>query len=455
MFQYPWVLLDATCRAGGFSVRMGTAWGEIGDGRLLVEGFGRDRQPPSDPFRRDRDGNLIEWSDTQIVVRTSRQNFTPVYSWVDGRRERLLIGTDLASLTAEVISLSETEGDLLSQVRAARESIRRIPAHRSVRFTPSPDGDCVLVHETVESGWSWSGNRGETAAEAGLRQIQALDRDIATVAGRGPVTALVSGGVDSGTVAALAQRAGVLDGVATLGTEWGDEHAEAEELGAHLGCQVQYILLSEDDILDALPETIRMLGEPGNETVAIASNLVALYRRAEVPAGTLLTGYGSDLLNSGLRVDGGMVEDLPAAVRFQLEQASVTGEFSGAAAAAYGYEVRHPFWNSEVIQAALDTDPALMSHGGREKGHLRAAASRFLPPGVAWRQKKALHRGSGVDRNLDRAVARRLGTSMVDMGRLYAFIDAQLVGELIKLPDRLIDGRECLDAAMYAYRASA
>jgi asparagine synthetase B (glutamine-hydrolysing) len=446
-----------------------------------VEGFGQGWQPPAGG---ERDGNVIEWSDTQITVRTSRQNFTPVYRWTDSRRARLLVSTDLATLTARVISASETEGDLLSQVRAARVSIRKIPAHRTVRFTLGPGGGQVIEHEAVEPGWSWSNIPGETASDAGLRQIQVIERGIATAGDHGPVTALVSGGVDSGTVAALAWRAGMLDGVATLGTEWGNEHAEAEELGAHLGCPVRYILLSEDDILNALPETIRMLGEPGNETVAIASNLVAMYQRAELPPGTLLTGYGSDLLNSGLRVDGldsdgldsdglgsggsradgsraggsradrAAVENLRPAVRFQLEQASISGEFSGAAAAAHGYAVRHPFWSSGVIQAALDTDPALMHHGGREKGHLRAAASRLLPHDVAWRRKQALHRGSGVDHNLDRALARRLGTGTVGMERLYAFIDAQLVGELIKSPDRLIDGPECLDAAMYAYRTS-
>jgi asparagine synthetase B (glutamine-hydrolysing) len=301
---YPWILLDTSCRPGGFVTSVDTASGAGGDGRLVVEALGQDWLPPAGG---SADSNVIEWTDTELVVRTSRQNFTPVYHWVDARRERLLIGTDLASLTAKVISATDPSGDLVTQIRSARADIRKIPGRRTVRFT---DDSGISVADTAQAGWASADIVGETAADAGLRQIGALERDIAAVGDRRPVTALVSGGVDSGTVAALARHVGVLDGIATLGTVWGDERAEAEELGAHLGCPVQYVLLSEDDILDALPDTIRMLGEPGRETVAIASNLVALYRRGEIPAGALLTGYGSDLINSGLRVDAEVLDDL-------------------------------------------------------------------------------------------------------------------------------------------------
>jgi len=460
MVSYPWILVDAAYRPGEFSTRVDTASGlgsSGGEGRLVVEALGQDWPPPVGAAD---DSNVIEWTDAEIVVRTSRQNFTPVYYWIDARRKRLLLGTDLASLTAKVISATGTRAgtpaanDLLTQVRWARASIRKIPARRTVRFTRSSDGGAVVAAEVAQAGWVPSNIAGETASDAGLRHIEALERDIAAVGDRRAVTALVSGGVDSGTVAALARRTGVLDGIATLGTAWGDERAEAEQLGAHLGCPVQYVFLSADDILDALAETIRMLGEPGQETVAIGCNLVALYRRAEIPAGTLLTGYGSDLINSGLRVEAAVVDDLRAAVESQLAQAAISGEFSGVAAAAHGYAVRHPFWSSSVIQAALDTDPELMSHGGREKGHLREAATKFLPHSVAWRRKQALHRGSGVDDNLDHAIARRLGTSTVDVARLYQLIDAELVGALITSPGQHIDGRKCLDAAMFAYKAS-
>lgn len=445
---YPWILLDATTRPGGLTTRVHTAAGPVTTGRLVVETLGHQWLPPTGD---DHDHTVIEWTGGEITVHTSRQNFTPMYTWTDERRGRLLMSTDLASLTAEPLNLTgwPDPRELIPRIREVRAGIHQLPAHHTIRYTAD------LQPTRVERpGWTPRTIRGETPGEAGARQIDALHRDLAALAGHGPVTALISGGVDSGTVAALAQQAGILDGVATLGTAWGDEHAEAAELAEHLGHPLRYVLLTEDDILDALPDTIRMLGEPGKETVAIATNLVALYRRGEIPTGTLLTGYGSDLLNSGLRVDAAVLDDLRSAVATQLAQATTTGEFSGITAAAYGYAVRHPFWSSGVIQAALDTDPSLMGHNGREKGHLREAATRYLPAGVAWRPKRALHRGSGVDDNLDHAIARRLGTPIVDVPRLYEFIDAELVRALGESPGQPVDGRACLDAAMIAYTAN-
>lgn len=450
---YPAVRLESVWSRQGLTTVVDPTGAADGDGSLVVEALGRGWASPAGD---GSDTNVVSWSESDVVVRTSRQNLTPVYAWTDESRGRLLLGTDLAALTAQVVSATDGPAGLVARVRAARATLRMIPARSTVRFSSAPGSTGITVTSTTRPGWSSGGIDDASATDAGRRQRDALARSLESVATAGTtVTALVSGGVDSGLVAALAQRAGILDGIATLGTVWGDERAEAEELGADLGLPVQYATLSEDDIVGSLPETIRMLGEPSPETVAITSNLVALFRSGAIPAGVLLTGYGSDLINSGLRVGSGLVADVGSAVEQQLEHAGRSGEFSGVAAADHGYVLHHPFWSSEVIEAALATHPDLLRHGGREKGHLRAAAEELVSARVAWRPKRALHRGSGVDDNLAAAVARRIGTRSVDVQRFYACLDAQMVDELLRSSGEALDAGHCIEAAAHLYKTTA
>src|SRR5437867_10012245 len=111
MQGYPRVLLDASCRAGELVTSVETVSGTCGDGRLVAEALGMDRLPPAGGAA---DGNVIEWTGNEVAVRTSRQNVTPVYHWLDARHERLLLGTDLVSLTAMVISATDPSGALLT-----------------------------------------------------------------------------------------------------------------------------------------------------------------------------------------------------------------------------------------------------------------------------------------------------------------------------------------------------
>ncbi|MEU6587036.1 asparagine synthase C-terminal domain-containing protein [Nocardia sp. NPDC046763] len=411
-----------------------------------MEEFGRDWPLPAGGMD---SCTTIEWAPEHVVVNTGRQNATVLYYWASRAGNCYLLGSDLAGLTARAMALAGPQNDRLGQIRALRRDIRKIGGGRTAVF--SVTGDRIDVRETVARVWTPALIAGESAQEAGERQVEILRQEIVASREPGPVTVVVSGGVDSGLVAALAQRTGVLDRLASLGTPWGNEYAAADELGAHLGLPVHRIPLSENDILRALPETIRMLGEPDRETIAAGVGLVAVYRQGAVPLGTVLTGVGSDLINSGHRVDADEVADLRAAVSDRLAEASLTSELSGVAAAAHGYVLRHMYWSPAVIQAALDTDPQVMRHRGREKGHLRTAAERLLPESVAWRPKQALHHGAGVDRNLEAAVARLLGGGAVDAGRFYRLVEAEVVEALLASPHESPDSDKCLDRAVAAY----
>ncbi|MEU7582060.1 asparagine synthase C-terminal domain-containing protein [Streptomyces sp. NPDC041068] len=453
MDSFPSLLLDIRNRpGGGLETRLGTA-GPRETGRLVVEELDRSWPLPSGGAD---SCNTIEWTGDRVVVRTSRQNPTILYYWAEPGADRVLIGTDLAEVTARVLTDFLTDSGpepdrARRQARAVRDSVRKIGGGRIVTFARASAGTAVEVTEQVAQTWHASPVIGETAMEAGDRQIEILCQEIVTAGEPGPVTAVVSGGVDSGLVAALAKEAGILDHLATLGTPWGNEYAAADELGAHLGMPVQHLDLSEEDILRAIPETVRMLGRPSREAVAGGVNLVAVYQQGRIPRGTVLTGVGADFINSGLRVEAGPVPDLRKAVRECLEGAALAGELSGISAAAHGYVLRHMYWNTPVIQAALDTVPGVMRHRDREKGHMRLAATRILPDAIAWRPKQALHHGSGVEANLDGAVARLIGVPTVDVERFYDLVGLELVEALAASPHEPVDSDKCLEAAISAY----
>lgn len=433
--RLPGVRLEAVASGGRFTLVDGTG---LEDGVVTVEARVCGWVPgPHAP-----DVNVVTLDEGVVEVRTSHRNVAPVHAWVDG--PRLVLDTDLVALTAQVLLARGATTVTPADVRRARADVRRLEASTTTVFR-AVDG---AVHVTTAHRTEVRPHvaEDESPRDAGLRQIEALDRAVRAAATGGHVVALVSGGVDSGLVAALADRAGVLDGLATLGTQWGDERGEAEELGRHLGRCVQYVPLSEDALLAALPETVRLLGEPSAETVAITSNLVALVRSGELPGGTLLTGYGSDLLNSGMRTGDDAAADVAAEVDRQLAASAATGEFAGSVAVRHGYTLSHPFWAAGVVAAARATDPRVVRHRDREKGHLRLAAEGLLPDALAWRPKRALHVGSGVATNLAQAVARRAGTD-APPERLYAAIDACLVAA--DLHGRALTDVECLDRAVH------
>ncbi|MFF3419725.1 asparagine synthase C-terminal domain-containing protein [Streptomyces sp. NPDC002698] len=448
-YSYPTLLLDVRPHGSGLAAHRLDGSGQDGTiERLVVEEFGRALPLPCGDID---DCNTIACTAGRVTIRTSRQNLTPVRYWHQPGTGRVLIGTDLASLTARAIEHAGTRPDRVAQIRAVRAAIRTIGGGRTVVFSRDASGDSTDVTETVSNTWKASPLTGEKAAEAGARQIEVLRQQIAACGTPRPLTAVVSGGVDSGLVAALAQQAGVLDHLATLGTPWGDEYATADELGAHLRMPVRHIELSEQDVLRAIPETVRMLGVPHHEMVAAGVNLVAVYRRHQIPAGTILTGIGADYINSGLRTEPGTAPDLQRAVIQCLDDAAAGGEWSGAGAAAHGYTLRHMYWNTPVIQAALDTAPEIMRHRDREKGHIRAAAEALLPPHIAWRPKQAMHHGSGVQRNLRGAVARLTGLDSVDVESFYELIATEQAGALVERPHEPVDSDTCLEAAVAAY----
>jgi asparagine synthetase B (glutamine-hydrolysing) len=362
------------------------------------------------------DTTIVVGSDT-VRVRVSQQNTTPVYLAADPAGGHILIGDDLPVTAAALAAVTGVPADLRSStfIHHGPES--------SVRGVRRLEHGTDLVLQRVDGAWQCRVTRRPEVPldvpirfrdplTAGRAQIEALRTAIhGALAAEPAAGVLVSGGVDSGVVAALLAETGKPATAYSIGTAWGNEFEHAQDTAAATGLALRHVRLSEEDIEQALPATVRAFGHGDPEAVAIGVALTAFCEGAHAQERLLLTGYGSDLVNSGMATTDEIDGDIGAKVRDAMHRTRYSSEFTSTAAARRGYRMFHPYWHPGVLDAALATDPAAKAFRGREKGHLRLAAGELLPDVVAWRSKTAIHHGNGLGANLARLIDSHTGVA--------------------------------------------
>ena len=116
-----------------------------------------------------------------------------------------------------------------------------------------------------------------------------------------PLGAFVSGGVDSGLIAALATRLSgrPLDtfNLGFTGVDVGSEHVEAARVARHVGSRHHCLMLAPDDVLPALERWVGVFDEPFGDQAALPTMLLAEYARKAVTV--VLTGEGADEVFGG------------------------------------------------------------------------------------------------------------------------------------------------------------
>jgi len=116
-----------------------------------------------------------------------------------------------------------------------------------------------------------------------------------------PLGAFVSGGVDSGVVAALATRVAgrPIDtfNLGFTGNAVGSEHEEAATVARHIGSRHHCLMLAPDEVLPALDRWVGVFDEPFGDQAALPTMLLAEYARRTVTV--VLTGEGADEVFGG------------------------------------------------------------------------------------------------------------------------------------------------------------
>jgi len=229
-----------------------------------------------------------------------------------------------------------------------------------------------------------------------------------------PLACLLSGGLDSSLVSAIASRELILLGLPpqslktfSIGLEGSPDLFFAEKVAAHIKSTHTTIKLTETDFLDAINETIRTIESYDITTVraSVGNFLVARYIAAHTDCKVVLCGDYSDEVCGGYRY----FRQAPSPEEFDSECRRLVGDihyFDGLRAdrsiSGNGLEARFPFSDPEFVSAywAIPTvERMLTPRTGIEKFPLRRAFANtgLLPAEVLWRPKEAFSDGVSAE----------------------------------------------------------
>ncbi len=230
-----------------------------------------------------------------------------------------------------------------------------------------------------------------------------------------PYGVLLSGGLDSSLVAAIAKRYADrriesddteqawwprLHSFA-IGLEGSPDLAAARIAAKAIGTQHHEFHYSIQEGLDALEDVIRHIETFDVTTIRASTPMFLLARRIKAMGiKMVLSGEGADEIFGGYLY----FHKAPNAQAFHEETVRKIDKLhlydclrANKSMAAWGVEARVPFLDLEFLEVAMHLDPAakMAGHGRPEKAILREAGRGLLPDEILWRQKEQFSDGVG------------------------------------------------------------
>jgi asparagine synthase (glutamine-hydrolysing) len=230
-----------------------------------------------------------------------------------------------------------------------------------------------------------------------------------------PYGVLLSGGLDSSIIAALAARHASMrvedheDSPAwwprlhsfAIGLEGSPDLLAAEVAAEHIGTVHHGFTFTIQEGLDALDEVIYHLETYDVTTIRAATPMFLLARKIRAMGiKMVLSGEGADEIFGGYLY----FHKAPDAKSFHEETVRKLSRLhsydclrANKAMSAWGVEARVPFLDKEFLDVAMSINPAdkMITEGRIEKQILREAFSELLPESIAWRQKEQFSDGVG------------------------------------------------------------
>jgi len=230
-----------------------------------------------------------------------------------------------------------------------------------------------------------------------------------------PYGVLLSGGLDSSLIAAIARRYADrrvesddteaawwprLHSFA-IGLEDSPDLAAARVAARAIGTQHHEFRYTIQEGLDALEDVIAHIETYDVTTVRASTPMFLLARRIKAMGiKMVLSGEGADEIFGGYLY----FHKAPNARAFHEETVRKIDKLhqfdclrANKTMAAWGVEARVPFLDLEFLELAMSTDPALKMSGPDrpEKAILREAGEGLLPDEILWRQKEQFSDGVG------------------------------------------------------------
>lgn len=230
-----------------------------------------------------------------------------------------------------------------------------------------------------------------------------------------PYGVLLSGGLDSSLIAAVAARyvrRRIEDGGRSeawwprlhsfsIGLEGSPDLAAARTVAAALDSVHHQFHFTLQEGIDALSDVIHHVESYDVTTVRASTPMYLMARRIKaMGVKMVLSGEGSDEIFGGYLY----FHKAPDARAFHEETVRKLDQLhlfdclrANKSTAAWGVEARVPFLDREFLEVAMSFDPALkmVAPGGIEKQVLREAFRGYLPEAILWRQKEQFSDGVG------------------------------------------------------------
>ncbi len=351
-----------------------------------------------------------------VTFRAPALGSSPLYSYdLDRASGRWIITNDRFAATRIAMAWHAEDGTPTSAVEMI-EGIAPLPACAFGRYHRD-DSEWQRVDLQRPPTWlptSVTALSDDDLCQQVLGRLQHAVGGIANLYDR-PVV-LLSGGVDSGLVAALAKLANPNTVALSLGTPWGSEFAGASRTADALGLHLTKIELPAAQLQEAVSASFSWLQQSDPEACLIQLLVTEARRLAHNLGDTLVTGMGSDLLNATTTTGIRSMDTDPAELGAATEQLAArvtstmqTGLFYSGAwhpQGSMGPQVHFPYWERDLIRSQLMVPTRLKAGEGFEKNYLRQLAQAYLPAETAWAPKQAIHEGGGLAEGLTASLRR-------------------------------------------------
>ena len=246
---------------------------------------------------------------------------------------------------------------------------------------------------------------------------------------------LLSGGLDSSLITAIAARAAKQKGqrlsTFSVGLADSEDLTAARQLASWLGTAHYERVYSEDELIDWVPEVIGVIESFDPQLVHSSVPNLLVSKLASRHVKVVLIGEGADELFGGYahyseiethqELHNELVETIEGLHAGGLQRVDRIG-------AANGLEARVPFLDSDVVELGLGL-PARwkLSHEDRaEKWLLRKAFEGWLPDDLLWRPKAQFGEGSGARDILREHYSRTLTNAEFEQARKDYPVDPPL-----------------------------
>jgi len=331
----------------------------------------------------------------------------------DAERRRYLLARDPVGVCPLYFGRDE-QGQFLvaSEMKALTGVCRRLWEFPPGHYLDSEIGEPVAYRHPT---WrSYDAVAGRPADPAVLREVfvAAVRRQLMSDV---PYGVLLSGGLDSSLVAAVAARhvarrvedEGRSEAwwprlhTFSIGLEESPDLAAARGVADYLGSVHHELRFTVEEGLDALADVIHHIESYDVTTVRASTPMYLMARRIKaMGVKMVLSGEGADEIFGGYLY----FHRAPDAKSFHDEtvrKLDLLHKYdclrANKSMAAWGVEARVPFLDRDFLDAAMSVDPGAKMVGPdrMEKHLLRSAFEGWLPDDVLWRQKEQFSDGVG------------------------------------------------------------